>query len=450
MSISSRERSLFILAVGILALSLASLFNKETPPPSQDFQSDLVSSLQAPLPPLLSARPIAPTDRSSREPPFWIFLNEKGLFHFNEGRYQEALLFFGQALEQNKEEAVLQKNVAQAHAQLGWEAIRLKRFGEAGPHFESALRFFKGESSYHLGNAVALYRMQQENAAAASLQTALALNPKEATAYKILGEIAYGQNAFEKAQSAWEKAIELDPGDRALSVRLEKLKGESKIFSNFQSEGTGRFTLLFDGRGGEDHRRVLHLLEEAYRDIGQALSYYPEKTIFAVLYADQQFRDVTQSPAWTKGLFDGRIHLPIGGTVQNEALLKKLIYHEYTHALVHQLSQGKTPTWLNEGLALFFEEKDQKGRHRLPLPLIPLEALHGSFMDYDESTAHRAYEESRSATGYLIDRYGLFRMKLLLEKLASTASFPLVFEEVFMIRYADFQAEWQKKIAQES
>jgi tetratricopeptide (TPR) repeat protein len=379
-------------------------------------------------------------------------LNEKGLSHFREGRYGEALLFFSRALEQRREDPVLQKNVAQAHARLGWEAVRQNHFVEARPHFEAAIQADDREPSYHLGNAVSLYRLQKEEEAVRSLQAVLALNPNEATAYKILGEIAYGQNAFEKAQAAWEKAIQLDPGDRAFSARLEKLKGESRLFSNFQSEGTGRFTLLFDGREERAQgRRVLQLLEEAYREIGQALSYYPEKTLFAVLYADQQFRDVTQSPAWTKGLFDGRIHLPIGGTVQDETLLKKLVYHEYTHALVHRLSQGKTPAWLNEGLALFFEEEDHEGpSRRLAPPLIPLEALHGSFMGFDEPTARRAYEESRSAAAYLIERHGLFRMKLFLEKLATAASFSRAFEEIFMIRYADFQTEWQKKVLQES
>lgn len=101
---------------------------------------------------------------------------------------------------------------------------------------------------------------------------------------------------------------------------------------------------------------VIQLLEQAYQEIGRTFSYYPDRTILAVLYTDQQFRDVTQSPAWTKALFDGKIHLPIGGPIENEALLKKVVYHEYTHALVHQLSRGKTPTWLNEGLALYFEE----------------------------------------------------------------------------------------------
>jgi tetratricopeptide (TPR) repeat protein len=449
-----KGRSL-ISILGIILIFFLYFFREPLSPPRpvpQEINHDPIRPIEAPLPALLSPRPITPPDLTALAPPPWVSLNEQGLSYFNGGHYQEALLLFSQAFEQNRGEEILQKNVAQAHAQLGWEEVSQKRFGEALSHFESAIQFFSREPSYHLGKAVSLFRMQKEEAAVQSLQAVLALNPNDATAYKIWGEIAYSQNAFEKAREVWEKAVRLDPEDRVLTIRLEKIKGEVKLFSKFQSEGTGRFTLLFEG--GEDRdegRRVLHLLENAYREIGQHLSYYPGKPIFAVLYSDQKFRDITRSPAWTKGLFDGRIHLPIGGTIQNETLLKKLIYHEYTHALLHQLSQGKTPTWLNEGLALFFEEGDREGRpHRFVPPLIPLEALHGSFIGYDEPTAHLAYEESRSATGYLMDRYGLFRIKLLLERLATASSFSQLFEETFMIRYADFQREWQNKVVQES
>lgn len=166
----------------------------------------------------------------------------------------------------------------------------------------------------------------------------------------------------------------------------------------------------------------------------------------AILYTDQQFRDITRSPAWTKALFDGKIHLPIGSPIENESLLKKVVHHEYTHALVHQLSRGKAPTRLNEGLALYFEEGGRLDRERLPPPLLPLERLHGTFMAYDEPTARQAYAQSRSATAYLIDRCGLFRIKLLLEELADNTPFPNAFEQIFLIPYADFQLEWQKRM----
>jgi len=380
-------------------------------------------------------------------PPAWAALNEKGLSLFNAGHYREALDLFTQALTLRPEEKTLHKNVAQAHAQLGWEAIRQNSFADAEPHFKASIEHFDGEATFYLGEAIALHRQQKETEALRLLEIGITRDPRQMIAYKLLGEIYEGQNEFEKAIGAWEKAARLDPGDAALAKRLDRMKREHQLFSHFQQEETRHFSLLFEGREEKERARtVIHLLEEAYRDIGRTFSYYPDQTILAVLYADQQFHDVTRSPAWTKALFDGKIHLPIGGSLENEALLKKVIYHEYTHALVHQLSRGKTPTWLNEGLALYFEEGGKTDQTPPISPLLPLERLHGSFMGYDEPTARRAYAESRSATAYLIDRYGFFRIKLLLEGLAGNLPFPEIFEQIFFLSYTDFQMEWQKKI----
>ena len=38
-----------------------------------------------------------------------------------------------------------------------------------------------------------------------------------------------------------------------------------------------------------------------------------------VLYSKEQFRDVTQSPSWAGGLYDGRIRLPVAGRIDEKA-----------------------------------------------------------------------------------------------------------------------------------
>ena len=395
---------------------------------------------------LPGALPSPPSPSDPRMPP-WAVLNEKGLALFKDGRYREALDLFTPALALRPDERTLRHNVAQAHAQLGWEAIRRSAFADAESHFRASIERFDEEATFYIGEAIALHRQQKDEEALQMLESGIKRDPRQVVAYKLLGEIYEGRNDFEKAIGAWEKAARLDPSDVALAARLERMRREHQLFSHFQQEETRHFSLLFEGREEKERARtVIDLLEAAYREIGSAFSYYPERTILAVLYADQQFRDVTQSPAWTKALFDGKIHLPIGGPIENEALLKKVVYHEFTHALVHQLSRGKTPAWLNEGLALYFEGRGPVDRDQLTLPLLPLDGLHGSFIKYDEPTARRAYAESRSATAYLIDRYGFFRIKLLLEGLADDTPFPQAFEQVFLVSYADFQTEWKKKI----
>ncbi|MFQ5949168.1 MAG: tetratricopeptide repeat protein [Nitrospiria bacterium] len=417
-------------------------------------ESPLLRDRQFPLP--SRSGPSIMTGVPSRDNPEWVLLNRQGLQQFNQGNHQAALALFLEALALNPEDGVLRKNVSQAHAQLGWEAVRAGRFTEAIPRFEEAIEGAPREASYYIGKGLALHRIERGHEAIETVGIGLRLNPMDAAVYKIGGEIYYDRNEYEKAMTAWEKAIQLDPGDHTLLDRLEKMRREHRLFSRFQRQGTSHFTLLFEGR--EDRSRVrpvLRFLESAYQEIGRALSYYPKRTVLAVLYTDKEFRDVTKSPAWTKALFDGKIHLPVGGDLQDEFLLKKLIYHEYTHALVYELSRGKTPTWLNEGLALYFEEGEGLGGtraesnpKRVLRSFISLEKLHGSFMSFDERTAEQAYRESGAATAYLIERYGFFRVKLLLERLAAAVPFSDAFDETLLISYADFQRDWQKKIAE--
>lgn len=445
MRFSTKERWL-LLGIGFLFLFyLITPSKKEITSRTEGTNDSLLPSID-----LEVSRPSPPGSltppSSGEEAPPWGTFNEKGVVLFNQGHYQEALDLFKQAFALRPEEITLRKNVAQAHAQLGWEAIRRNAFVDAEPHFKASIEQFDKEAAFYFGAAIAFHRQQKEREALRMLEIGITLDPEQAIAHKLLGEIYEGRNEFKQAIAAWEKASRLDPRDAALAARIEKMRREHRLFSRFQQAQTLHFNLLFEGREEKDRARlVIQLLEGAYQEVGKRFSYYPERTILAILYTDQQFRDVTQSPAWTKALFDGKIHLPIGGPIENEALLKKVVYHEFTHALVHQLSRGKTPTWLNEGLALYFEEGGTLDRDRLALPLLPLDRLHGSFMMYDESTARRAYAQSRSAAAYLIDRYGFFRIKLLLERLADNTPFPEAFEEIFLIPYADFQTEWQKK-----
>ncbi len=78
--------------------------------------------------------------------------------------------------------------------------------------------------------------------------------------------------------------------------------------------------------------------------------------------------------------------------------------------------------------------------------IIPLNELHGSFMDIEESRVPIIYAESYSAVDYLIDRYGIFRVKTLLEELSGGREFKEAFKDLFFISYDEFQSAWEKSI----
>ena len=79
-----------------------------------------------------------------------------------------------------------------------------------------------------------------------------------------------------------------------------------------------------------------------------------------MLYPDETFREVTGSPHWSGGIYDGRIKLPIGGLARGSERLARTVRHEYAHAAIVTLSKGKAPVWLNEGLAQVAEETERR------------------------------------------------------------------------------------------
>jgi hypothetical protein len=64
------------------------------------------------------------------------------------------------------------------------------------------------------------------------------------------------------------------------------------------------------------------------------------------------------SLSWAVGAFDGTIRIPMRGALENQRELERILSHEYTHALVRQLSPRPVPVWLNEGLASALEADD--------------------------------------------------------------------------------------------
>jgi hypothetical protein len=51
-------------------------------------------------------------------------------------------------------------------------------------------------------------------------------------------------------------------------------------------------------------------------------------------HTEQQFRDITRTPAWAGGQYDGRIRIPVAGASQQPELFKRVLTHELTHAIV--------------------------------------------------------------------------------------------------------------------
>jgi hypothetical protein len=208
----------------------------------------------------------------------------------------------------------------------------------------------------------------------------------------------------------YEAALKYEPSDATLKERLDKARRESELHSGFYQSQGAHFTVLFEGPADEQlATRALDILEAAYWRVSTALSTFPERVIPVVLYTEEQFHDITRSPQWAAGAYDGRIRIPMRGALSNERELERVLTHEFTHALVQSVAPKGVPTWLNEGLAVMFEP-DGEGWTDRELAgsdtRLTLEQLARGFGSLSTTDARIAYAQSAAVVRALLDQGG--------------------------------------------
>jgi tetratricopeptide (TPR) repeat protein len=270
-------------------------------------------------------------------------------------------------------------------------------------------------------------------------EKALEFNANDFAARKALAISYYKLDDLKKSIEHAGKGLSLvaDPELQALFDRLSKERNTQR---NFIEESTAHFKVLFDGyEHGNIDRKVVGILEDAYRLVGQEMDYFPAAPISVVLNTGSDFFDVTRAPHWSGGVYDGKIRIPIRGSEGQGDLLKKVLFHEYTHAVVHSITD-RCPSWIDEGLAEYFSTDNRQKIGQL----IPLQKIENTFLGLSNKNVPIAYQESYSAVSFLIEKYGMYRMKEMLESISKGNNPDQAFRNAFSKTYSDFIREWGK------
>ncbi|MBI3996025.1 MAG: tetratricopeptide repeat protein [Candidatus Omnitrophica bacterium] len=308
----------------------------------------------------------------------------------------------------------------------------------------------------YLHKAQEAYTRHQINDTLGLLEKVVALDPNVAQAFLLRGEVEYGRQRLKEAKAAWEQASTLDPTlAPSLQKRLAQVTQELPIESKFERLSQA----YFDVRYEEELQRpvgfdIRDALLEARRDVGSDFAYWPKQKLVVLVYSDEKFRAIRQeTPEWVGGLFDGKIRVPLPGRQLTSARVKQIVFHEYTHAVIQDLTNGACPLWLNEGLAEY-EGAKQDDR---PLPLlraasqakhlIPWLELSDHF-SYQLSTQEvgLAYEQSYSLANYLVTRYGFWRIRNLLKRFAEGQSWDAACAEEFRLKLTRLESNWRETL----
>lgn len=320
-------------------------------------------------------------------------------------------------------------------------------FSKARPYFEASLRFDSQNPTILNYYAALLVRTGNGAEALPYAERAVRTAPDSPDALTVLGYVQFATDHTADAIRTWKHSLGLRP-DATVQQYLAKAERDATAEVNFTEHESSHFTLRYEGKQTSEALRtqLIATLESEYDDLVVEFGIAPRNNIPVVLYTEQSFFDVTQAPSWTGAVFDGKLRIPINGLTSVTPELARVLKHELAHSFINQLSSGRCPQWLNEGIAQALEPKQLAQGHVLADLFrtqreIPLNALEGSFMRFSSAQAGLAYEESLAAAQYIRDTYGMSDLQRILERLGQGSSTEAALRATIHSDYGQLETE---------
>jgi hypothetical protein len=261
--------------------------------------------------------------------------------------------------------------------------------------------------------------------------------PEDALLHRTLATALMRQDRNDEAARVLRRLLDhqADPEAERLLARLTR---ELESGRDMAQLGSLHFRVRFEGEADDAlGAALLRVLEEKHAMLTRILDYEPRTEIPVVLYPQQTFRSVSNSPQWagaTYSHFDGRIRIGTrdlsAGFVPLD--LERTLTHEVVHAFVDWRTRGQAPGDMNEGLAQYLSGK------RLGYRL----AASRTVVRDGRMTVRDYYDSALSFVEYLLDRYGQSTMNDLLKRMGELGSVDRAFRRAYGQGYSEMREEW--------
>lgn len=386
-------------------------------------------------------------------------LNESAIGLMEKGEHGKALEQLQKAYGMNPYDQVLKKNLAEAYTFVGQRLMNENNYEAAADSFDQARELFPDIPRYYTMRGIALYYCKYPDAAQNELERARGIGGDSADILYYLAKIQYDAGNLMAALELLEKAVVLKSDFKIATEMIAKLKREVAVEQSMDKDYSSKFVISYDS-DMKSHLAgdILSTLEDAYNDVGRDLSNFPAGRINVIIYTKKDFKSVTAGPDWSGGLYDGKIRLPVGGAETLSTQLKSVLFHEYTHVVVQEITQGNCPTWLNEGLA------ELEGRKIFNHPLsrlstavksgnlISFAKLEGGFTGLSSNEATLSYQQSYSLVNFMVESYGWPKVTEILLNLRAGMKTSAAIKKAMADFGLDFDgviAEWRRQINSE-
>lgn len=303
--------------------------------------------------------------------------------------------------------------------------------------------------------AVEFYQKKEYELARQALQDSLSYDSQNPFALELLGDINYYEQKLKDAEKHYQEALRLRPR-KELKEKILKIQKEKVVESSMATYEGEHFLIKYGGEErGLEGFELREYLRNAYREVGQDLGYFFKNQVVVLLYDEKEYRELSGAPHWSGGVYDGKIRLPAYQKGLTPRQIEKIMRHEVTHAFVTEMSRGRCPVWLNEGLAVYEEAKveppdlevfEAAVRSRTLTPLPTLFEQKGLSEGMDPLEARLFYDESYQLVRYLVKRYGMFQIRKMLELYGQGKDTFDVIKEILKTSPLELERQWKDAV----
>ena len=249
------------------------------------------------------------------------------------------------------------------------------------------------------------------------------------------GTTAFGQSAAEPELSAGNVAVEVNAPSERYSSSPMALRGGSRL-ALISPQAWAPLAHHIAAAVQSVH----HLLEDTVGEI-------PPLTLTMRLLDESSFQRLSGAPSWSQALFRrGEILLSFASLAPEDLELSlRAARHEYTHAVVHALSEGRCMGWLDEGLAQWAEgvpidaPPEALTRWLSRNRPINFDLLQGGFTALHTDMVAAAYAQSVEAAQHLMVQQGMVAIRIFFDRLKAGYSQPEAFRRAFGLSEQQFE-----------
>lgn len=281
---------------------------------------------------------------------------------------------------------------------------------------------------------------------------AITMDPTNANAYLLLGDVQYMDQEMSDALAAWQQAARLLPNDQEVQKRLAKITRETEAEKDMISIANPYFNIEMDPAVQQNpYFDVNKILMLAHDNVGADFQFIQQTVVPVVVYNSIEYKQtMVDAPGWSDAAYDGKIRISVNPTQRDFRQLTSDVVHEYTHVVVGVLSKNNCPRWFNEGLAKYEEFKHGVAPRIYMLAmaynqkaLLPWDKVNDALLSPNKNEALLAYQQSFSFVYYLVDQYGMYKIVQLLKALGTKLDFPTAVQQVYGRSLTNLQSDWQ-------